>query len=102
MKVVVFNDTRVTWRLHANSERGARGENEIPKHSAVTFEGPDDLEVLVKVWGKMVMVCFTPPGALVTRRRPRMPSDKERMGIECRAGTYGAVRDIRRGRHDYS
>lgn len=92
MKIVVFNDTRVTWRLHANSERGVLGENKIPKHSAVTFEGPG--EVFVKVWGTMVMVCFSPPGvALPTGRWPRLPSETARRREELRAGLHAARRD---------
>lgn len=94
MRVVVFNDTRVDWTLHTRSERGAKGENCIPKHSGVIFEGPDGSEAFVKVWGKVVMVRFVRPGELMPtgvpphRRissrshRSRMLSDAERMDIE--------------------
>ncbi len=103
MKVVVFNDTRVDWTLHSGSERGANGENRIPKHSGVTFVGPDGDEVFVKVWGKVVMVRFYKTSGVMSftapprSRRARMPSDAMRMNIEASANLYGTVRDIRRG-----
>ena len=97
MRVVVFNDHRVDWKLHAGSEQGINGETHIPAHSAVTFEGPDGSEVFVKVWARMVLAMpprrrqFPPHPRSVARRTP---SDSERMNIEASAGLYGAVRDL--------
>lgn len=108
MRVVVFNDHRVDWKLHAGSEQGINGETHIPAHSGVTFEGPDGSEVFVKVWARMVMVRFegdamalapvAPPPEFPphprSRRRSSMPTDSERMNIEAEAGWHSAVRDL--------
>lgn len=58
MKVTIFNDTRVSWRLHVGSERGNNGERDILKQSGVEFEVPEGKDVFVKVWGKMAMVRY--------------------------------------------
>ena len=73
MKITVYNDTDRDWEMHASSDKGANGEQRIPRQSMVNFEvsEPHTRVVFIKVWDDTVTVRVGPD--LRSRLGERLP-----------------------------